>query len=407
MNNIVIIGGGTAGWLSALFTQKNYPKSKIKVIESTKIGILGAGEGSIPDLVSFLYNLDIDIEDFLKKVHGTKKLGINFENWSGIKSSYIHGFGEYSEPTKEKFSFHFNARLMADFLKDVALNRGVEYIDSDVKDFILENNQVKKIKIEDDLLVDVDFLFDCSGFHRLIPKLYNLKWNSYSDQLLVNTALPYFIPRNDPEMYTTTNSISMKCGWMWQIPLKDRWGCGYIYDKNLLSEDNAKKEVEDYLGTKINFNKSFDFDPGIYETTWVENCLLIGLSSGFLEPLEATSIFTIILQLKTFEKYKTDNNENRDKYNEFVNSVNKQNMLFIRLHYDCLRNDTLFWKNYKSLELPLELKNITKNGLVSINDNETLKKMLNISEESFLIFSINSYSLICNNHHLKNTKTLF
>jgi hypothetical protein len=82
-------------------------------------------------------------------------------------------------------------------------------------------------------------------------------------------------------------------------------------------------------------------------------------------------------------------------------------MLFIRLHYDCLRNDTLFWKNYKSLELPLELKNIPKNGLVSINDNETLKKMLNISEESFLIFSINSYSLICNNHHLKNTKTLF
>lgn len=403
MENIVIIGGGTAGWLTALFIQKHYKNSNITVIESSKIGILGAGEGATPNLVTFLKFLDIDENEFLKRVNGTKKLGINFENWSEPGAKYIHGFNSSSDEPTENYSYHFNARLLAEYLREKCIDRSITHIDDEIENLILVDNKVGQIKLVNNLIIDVDFVFDCSGFHRIVGKLYNAKWNSYSQHLKVNTAIPYFLPRNDTEMSTTTNAIAMKYGWMWQIPLQNRWGCGYIYDKNLISEEDAKKEVIEYIGMDVQFNKQINFDPGVYDNIWVENCLMVGLSAGFLEPLEATSIMTIILELNKFIECKSK--DDRLEFNKYMDSINSQNMLFIRHHYNCSRNDTPFWQLYKNTELPEELKLITKNNFISIKTQEELMKVLKVKNTSNLVFSFNSHILVNVENFVKTKKT--
>jgi tryptophan halogenase len=404
MKNIVIIGGGTAGWLTSLYIQKHYKDSNIIVIESSKIGILGAGEGATPNFVTFLKFLGINEDEFLKRVNGTKKTGINFENWSENGTKYKHGFNISSDEPKEIYSYHFNARLLAEYLKEIAVGRNITHIDDNINDLILVDNKVKKIKLESDLILDVDFVFDCSGFHRIIGKLYDVKWNSYSEHLKVNSAIPYFLSRNDVEMSTTTNAISMKYGWMWQIPLQNRWGCGYIYDKNLISEEEVKKEVIEYIGMDVQFNKQINFEPGTYNNIWVENCLMVGLSAGFLEPLEATSINTIILELSEFIECKP--NDDIERFNKYMDSINLQNMLIIRHHYNCSRNDTSFWKLYKDTELPKQLKLITKGNFLSIKTQEDLMEILKVKNSIDIIFSIYSYILINVQNFVKTKKTL-
>ena len=407
MNNIIIIGGGTAGWLTAIFAKKYCKNSNVKLIESTEIGILGAGEGSTPNLVNFLSELEIDEKDLLEKVNGTKKLGIHFHNWSNIEYSYVHGFGDRSEEDESVYAYHFDARLLANYLKEIAITRGVEYIDGKIKN--IEQNEkgdINNIKLENNINYDTDFVFDCSGFHRLIPKLFKLKWKTYTNELMVNTAIPFFLKRNDITVNTRTNAIAMDYGWVWQIPLKNRWGCGYIFDKKLISEDTAKTEIINKFGNDIQINKTIDFQPGTYEKTLINNCLIVGLSSGFLEPLEATSIMTIVVQLKTFKKY-LNNTLTENEFNKSINNILRQNMIVIRHHYNCSKNDTTFWKKYKEKKLPKELEKIVSNkNLMSIKNNTELKKALNVPKSTKLQFPIESYILINNGNFPKKNITL-
>jgi tryptophan halogenase len=407
MNNIIVIGGGTAGWLSAIFAKKYCKNSNVMLIESLEIGILGAGEGSTPNLVNFLSELGIDENDLLKKVNGTKKMGIHFHNWSDIEYSYVHGFGEKSEENKDVYAYHFDARLLADYLKEIAIKRGVEYINGKIKDIEQDGNgNIKNIKLENDTNYKTDFVFDCSGFYRLTPKLFKLKWKSYANQLMVNTAIPFFLKRNDISINTRTNAIAMDYGWVWQIPLQSRWGCGYIFDKKLISEDIAKKEIINKFGNDIQINKTISFEPGTYEKTLVNNCLIVGLSSGFLEPLEATSIMTIVVQLKTFKKY-LNNTLTENEFNESINNIQRQNMVIIRHHYNCSKNNTNFWKKYKEKKLPNELENIVSNkNLIRIKNDFELKKALNVPKSTKLQFPIESYILINNGNFPKKNITL-
>jgi tryptophan halogenase len=407
MNNIIIIGGGTAGWLTAIFAKKYCKNSNVKLIESTEIGILGAGEGSTPNLVNFLSELEIDEKDLLEKVNGTKKLGIHFHNWSNIEYSYVHGFGDRSEEDESVYAYHFDARLLANYLKEIAIIRGVEYIDGKIKN--IEQNEkgdISNIKLENNINYDTNFVFDCSGFYRLTPKLFKLKWKTYTNELMVNTAIPFFLKRNDITVNTRTNAIAMDYGWVWQIPLKNRWGCGYIFDKKLISEDTAKTEIINKFGNDIQINKTIDFQPGTYEKTLINNCLIVGLSSGFLEPLEATSIMTIVVQLKTFKKY-LNNTLTENEFNKSINNIQRQNMIVIRHHYNCSKNDTTFWKKYKEKKLPKELEKIVSNkNLMSIKNNTELKKALNVPKSTKLQFPIESYELINNGNFPKQNITL-
>lgn len=399
---IVIVGGGTAGWLVALSMEKllGYD-ANITLIESEDIGILGAGEGSTPNFPGIINWLGIDFSEFLIKTNATHKLAISFENWNGDGKKYYHPFTalhsefdwcklEYgvkylgylktknlelddyiissklaednmSPLSKElingkdticHFSFHFDAHLVAKYLRKIGERRKIKRVEGVVKEFKLDNhNQIKKIILKDNQSIKCDFVCDCTGFHRLIiGKLFNTQWKSYKDRLKVNTAIPYFLPQSET-IKPYTKAIAMKYGWMWQIPLQNRWGCGYNFDNSYCTIDEAKKEIIDYLGYDVKFGNPIHFEAGRYSDVWVNNCIAFGLSMGFTEPIEATAIFNIINQISCVSKQNILDYLNGDRtfykdYNNWIAKLNDDVVDFLQFHYFTKRSDTEFWKSY-------------------------------------------------------------
>lgn len=406
MKNVIIIGGGTAGWLTALVVNKFHKNCDVTLIESSKIGILGAGEGSVPNFGAILKMLDINQQDFFHNTKSTIKNGLNFINWRGDNKSIKHLFHGENNFINNNNGFHFDARLVAGFFKNIALDRGVKHIDTMVNDIKKESDTVIEISLENGQVVFPDLLFDCTGLGRLvIGKTYNEKWVSYSDYLKVNSAIAYFLPQEKTFSYnsiTQTNMISMKSGWMWQAPLQHRWGCGYVFNDSYITDEEAKKEIEDYIGKEIEVVKTFKYDAGYYERSWIGNSIAIGLSSTFLEPLESTSLMSIIMQLKRLIDIDF-NDKYRENFNDFCKEVNLQNMLFVRYHYMCERNDTKFWSDYKSVKIPKELNNlINEDGSVKVKNNQELYSALKLKEceLSQLTFFYNNYFTV----HKKNSK---
>ncbi len=403
MKNIIIVGGGTSGWLSAYFLKRKYPEYKVSLIESTVIGILGAGEGGTPNLRSIIIDdFGFDEDEFLDKVNGTKKYGIIFDKWhSDKKHSFIHGFG-YDGLENDVYSYHFNARLFAEFLKNKSIDKGVKHIDDEVLSFTQTNNQISEVILKGGQVINADFIIDCSGFSRLIiGDIYKSKWNSYEDELLINSALPFFINEPNIELKQRTVAEAVDWGWMWKIPLQDRWGCGYLYNDTMIDDEFIKNEIIKLYGDRdIQINKKIKFKAGCYENVWVENCVAIGLSSGFLEPLEATSIMTIIFQLRHLPDDIFDFSKIID-YNYKVNKFNYQNMLFIRHHYNCSRNDTSFWKTYRNKPLPKIFDNIYD----TLNNPKPISDIFGI-DNGTLTFTKEQYKHILINNFLKKENTL-
>jgi tryptophan halogenase len=407
--NIVVAGGGTAGWLTALYVQRICPKDTITVIESEEVGILGAGEGSTPQLPWLLRGLGIKENELIQYTNATFKIGISFENWRGTGDKYLHNFSvSESKLSPHKFtskdnnltiglndngkqyayinaiangemigdvnlasklaynnkssfinengnisstinySYHFDASLLAKFLRMKAEERGIKRIEGKITDIISnESGGLGFIKCGD-VEVKSDFVFDCTGFARLfIGKHFGVEWKSYQDKLKVNTAIPFFLPKSDT-LPPYTKAIAMKYGWMWQIPLQNRWGCGYVFDDRYINVEEAKKEAEEMVGQIIKINKVIPFDAGRYVTPWVKNCVAVGLSSMFTEPIEATSIWLIITQLRnlTSDSIHNINEEEILDYNKLIADTSDCITDFLQFHYNTDRNDTSFWKDY-------------------------------------------------------------
>lgn len=420
MKKLLIVGGGTAGWLAALFINNKFKNFDVTVIESSSIGILGAGEGSTPHLINFFDRLGIPVSDLIKHAGATIKNGIKFTNWNNDNKHYYHGFtdnsilnhpdmnaasidipvlalltiakGDHlddvtltsllSEANKVKFtkqdqidpsvnricdfnihgnySIHFNARKLASYLKHLAIARGVNHIDATVTDFdINPNGKVEGVQLINTVdssksIKECDFVIDCSGFKRLlVDKIYKSPWKSYADKLPVNRALPFFIDyKPDEDIPPYTESIAMKYGWVWKIPVEGRYGCGYVFDSSLISDQQAKQEVEDMLGVGINFPTSFNFSAGYFEKPWNKNSLALGLSSGFIEPLEATSIWSTITALEDFAEhidgFLHENDLSIEIFNQKFCEMQDDIFNFVFLHYITKRSDTEFWNKFKN-----------------------------------------------------------
>ena len=409
---IVIIGGGTAGWLSGLyFNKRGY--SDITIIDSSKIGILGAGEASTPNFPSILSYVGINERDFLRTTGATVKVANDFTNWSPFGGKYSHSFihpDMSDHESKSIHGYHFDARKCAEYFKNIGIERGVKHLDVNITHFTQnENGDITNIHTEEKVDVESDFVIDCSGFARLcIGKLLKGKWKSYSKYLKANSAIAYFLPQeneNIQETKTHTQSIAMKNGWMWQAPLKHRWGCGYVFNDTYITAGEAKREVEDHLGREIEIVKTFKYDAGAYEETWINNCVALGLAGGFLEPLEGTSLMTVIhslLKIGTI-KIENSNTKNRKIYNNYVSNMNYESMLFVRHHYNCGRTDTKFWKDIDEEKLPDDLINI-KNNLYSIKDDKELASILG-SKQATTTFGIYNYQVVDLGHKVKTSKT--
>jgi len=430
---IIILGGGTAGWFTALFCNKYFHGHNITLIESDKIGILGAGEGTTPQIISSLQFLDIDPLDVIKRTGGTFKNGINFKNWNGDNKQYFHPFtkDEYSylihealnknkniddfvyankisydnkiDPNNCTYALHFDAFKIAKYLKTVAIGRGVKHIQGEYKK-ANGKNKIKSIILEDKRKFDCDFIFDCTGFARLlIGKHFKTPWVSYQKHLPMKSAVPFML-EHDKDLIPYTEAIAMKYGWVWKIPLQERWGSGYIYDSDYINADEAIEEASNYFKKDLKPLRVFKFDAGRYEKVWVSNCMAVGLSTGFTEPLEATSIWLALVQLELLKHYlsniKNLNKESINSYNEIVKENNDNVLSFLYLHYLTKRKDSPFWKNFKkNTVVPDKLKpilNKIEKGNLNIIDLMTQKGTLYFSYIGHILVS-NGLGLIKKN----------
>jgi tryptophan halogenase len=401
---MIVLGGGTAGWLTALFIKRFFKKSEVTLIESDKIGILGAGEGSTPNFPYIIKKLNINENDFLIHTKSTIKEGIDFINWKGDSSKYLHDFDG-------KYGYHFDAIKVAAYFKKIAISRGIHHIIGDVTSFKKYKDTISELSLEDDTKINIDFIFDCSGFYRrVLGKELNAEWIDTTEYLTVDSAIPFFLPMKDDlniTSITRTNAIAMKYGWMWQIPLQHRWGCGYVFDSRYINSEEAKEEVEKYLGHIIESPRTIKFESGYYKDVWIGNCIAIGLSSSFFEPLEATSLMGVINQLffLIYDKYGLQNVKNRNNYNRLMEDKNKEILAFIRHHYISDKKDTKFWKdieNNKILDKMIDCYDA--NGyLIDLNQDNIFKESSKTKE---FIFSYKSYKIVENGNRIKKFKNL-
>lgn len=400
--DITIVGGGTAGWLAAYTLSKAQPNiHNITVIESSEIGIIGAGEGSTGifiDLIAGRYfnKSDIDLEEFVNYCNATNKIGIKFNNWLKDNKSFftpldgsptgsmmndyifkyvLHKFGKDKVHIASKIgldyeaernfnvfnAFHFDAHLVGQFFKNKCLKNNIKHIDAIVQDVIINssNGYVDAVVLASGEKVCSDFFFDCSGFNKILMNKLNVKWKSYSKYLPCNTAMPFVLNYTANEKIEPwTNATALSSGWMWDIPLQSRRGCGYVYNDQYITPEQAKLEVEILLEREIAPIKIINFDPGRAEKLWEKNVISLGLASCFVEPLQATSIHTTISQLLLFvneflskDIEITNKKEHQDSYNRRTANFYDLNLDFVSMHYQGNRNDTPFWRHIKENEV--------------------------------------------------------
>ena len=429
---IVLVGGGTAGWVTALIASAIHPKHNITVIASSKIGVVGVGESTTGlftgILINVVTNFGCDQNEFIKETGATLKYAIKHKGWTNnIDDYYIgpidgtttacavpdimfnygldklsrqdmlklskcghsiyHGSSNFNKHTKQfinvhHHAYHIDAHLTGQYFKKICLQRhNTKYIDSEVLDVSLnEQGFVKDLGLSNGQTVDGDLFVDCSGFNRVIMKHLPSKWVSYKDNLPLNSGMPFRLKYKQdevPEPYTT--AWAQKAGWMWQIPLMDKKGCGYVYCDAYTTPDKAQEEIETILGQKIDPIKTIKFDPGRQESAWIKNCVTIGLSSTFLEPLEAISIHSTIVQANNlfleYVKPTINNTINEGSiaiYNKRTRKLYDDLKDFLVMHYMGGREDSEFWKYIKTgvtkTEFVKELLEMAKNKIPTIND---------------------------------------
>lgn len=385
---IIIVGGGTAGLVSALVLKTRFPQKSIEIIKSDNIGIIGVGEGTTEHWNHFMQMVGIDYRTLVKETDATFKYGVMFDGWKDRPflhsipddvnnlriGQYLSGYGflignkksiEHLNPIgawegkldldRSIYQFHFNTHKLNDFLLKLCVDRGITIHTDDITDVSVSNNKITSIKSKNNNYT-ADFFIDCTGFKKLLISKLGSQWQSYSKWLKVNEAIAFQTPDTD-EYNPYTLAKAMDYGWMWRIPVWGRWGNGYVFDNNFISADQAKQEVEKLLGIKINVAKNIQFDPGRLEKSWIGNCVAIGLSSNFVEPLEATSIGSAIQQTFLLMHYISNYDESSvNQYNKKVNLVLDNVRDFIILHYLNNSDKTEFWKKVNNINVPVSLQ---------------------------------------------------
>jgi len=387
IKSVCVLGGGTSGLTSALIIKARFPTLKVTVVKSAKIGIIGVGEASTEHWRYFLQFCNLDYLECLKECGATFKYGVLFEGW--MKHDYFHNVHElFAETVAGQYSlamayviahdikfkdytdslalknkvvftdvptnqFNFNTFKLNKWLSDKCLEKGIEIVDDEIKDVVIENNNI--VKLKGDREHTADFFIDCSGFKRLLISKLGSKWQSYKEYLPMNQAIAF--PTPDTDEYTPyVLSKAMKAGWMWRTPVRGRWGNGYVFDNKYITAEEAQKECEDYLGFKVKLAANIKFEAGSLDKIWQGNCVALGLSSSFVEPLEATAIGVGINQCFMLVHMMLNYNQGViDSYNEQARHIIENVRDYIVCHYIVDKKDTPFWKELK-IKLPDTLK---------------------------------------------------
>ncbi len=402
IRKLVIVGGGTAGWMAAAAIARALGKVlDIELIESDAIGTVGVGEATIPPIRNLHLLLDLDEADFLREVNGTYKLGIEFQNWGHLGERYFHPFAAHGTDTwaaqfhhywvkarsqgetgeldefsyeavlgregrfgqngdhKASYAYHFDAGKYAKLLRKFAERDGVKRIEGKVVDVAQqpESGYIRSVTLESGQVVDGDFFIDCSGFRGLlIEQALETGWEDWGQWLKSDRALAVQTESVVPPT-PFTRATARSAGWQWRIPLQTRVGNGLVYSSDYLSDDQAKKTLFDNLdGKPITDPRPIRFRTGRRLKQWNKNCLAIGLSSGFLEPLESTSIHLIQNSIIRFIKLFPSNGIDPAEVEQFNRDV-RQEIEYIRdfiiLHYHVTeRTDSEYWIGCREMSVP-------------------------------------------------------
>lgn len=413
LKNIVIVGGGSAGWMTAAALSSLLSPQSISVtlIESESIGTVGVGEATIPDIINFNALLGINEAEFLKATNGTFKLGIEFIDWGKKGESYFHPFGTHgvdmqgidfhqywlyskhagnSRPIQDysvcalaaeqnkftrpdnnprsplshlRYAYHIDATDYARYLRRYAEERGVKRLEGKVVD-VTQNNtsgDIKSLKLENGSEIYGDFFFDCTGFRSLLSgKTLETPFIDWSHWLPCDTAQTVASESSD-QLLPYTKSTAKTAGWQWRIPTQKRTGNGHIYSSQYIDDNEAIETLMSGLDTAATGTpRKISFKTGCLEEFWRNNCISIGLSAGFLEPLESTSLFLIQMGISRFiSLFPTSSVSDviRKEYNMQMMKEFTQVRDFIILHYKATkRNDSEFWNYCRTMDIPNSLQ---------------------------------------------------
>lgn len=404
MKKITIVGSGTAGLITALVLRKAFPLKEINIISSSKIGIVGVGEGSTEHWSNFMGLCEIPLGEMITESRATHKNGIRFENWTFHTPDYFHSvansdqvepigyYGLYNGLIKDgktlteninsramienkvradnpHFSvnqFHFDTFKLNNYLSRICLYRNITVIDAEVIKVNLnpENGYIESVILDDLSFFESEFWIDATGMRRtLISSVSDAKWNSFNKYLQMDSAIAFPTP-SDPsgEIRPYTRARGMKNGWVWEIPTQDRRGNGYVYSSQHCTDDQAVSEVSQLLGIDVEPARSFKFDPGHLKEFWVKNCVAVGLAAAFVEPIEATSIGSTIQQAKCLMQnlgnYDINSKKMQEDYNKKMNIMMENILAMISLHYISDRNDSEMWRQQQVMDKPDYLANL-------------------------------------------------
>jgi tryptophan halogenase len=435
IRKIVVVGGGTAGWMTAAALSKALDSAdyQIQVIESKQVSTVGVGESTIPSMAEFNKFIGLDERKFIRESQATFKLGIEFVNWKQIGESYIHPFGEYGieissvpfhhywlrmkatgqdQPLASfsleaqaikagrfvqrtgidhpklrntAYAYHLDATLYATSLKEVSLSRDVEHLLGHVQHVMLDGDDgtIKYLVLESGERVAGDFFIDCSGGRGLlIEEALGTGYEDWSHWLPCDSAWVVQSEGNTA-MVPYTQSTAHSAGWTWRIPLQHRTGNGCVFSSKHITNGEAEHTLLSAIeGESMGSPRLLNFKTGIRKKAWNKNCVAIGLSAGFIEPLESTSIHLIQLGLfrllGLFPGSKTEP-VLAATYNNELRATCEGIRDFIILHYAATeRTDSAFWYDCRQMEIPASLREkielYRNNGILLPKDKDLFKE---------------------------------
>lgn len=432
--SVVIVGGGTAGWMAAAFLARiGHGSFPVTLVEADGIATVGVGEATIPSIQLFNQLLGINENEFLVATHGSIKLGIEFRNWGKKHHHYQHAFGgigidvglldfyhywlrakqsgdpsslwDYAlnaeaalqkkfAPTERvgdtrlsglKYAYHFDASRYAQFLRQYAENLGVKRQEGVIEQVKQSpNGSIKSVVLVNGEEIDGDLFIDCSGFRALlIEKTLGTGFEDWSHYLPCDRAIAVAC-ENTGEINPYTRSTAHAAGWQWHIPLQHRTGNGHVFCSDYMSEDQATAILLNNLeGKPLAEPRTITFKTGIRKKIWNKNCVSLGLASGFLEPLESTSIALIQHGLELLVKYFPGKNISEPDVEEFNRHMRREYEMvrdFIILHYHLTeRDDTPFWSRCRLMpvpeRLPKKIALFKSHGRVVRDNNELFGEM--------------------------------
>jgi tryptophan 7-halogenase len=403
---VVVAGGGTAGWIAATALSRQLgPLLDITLVESDEIGTVGVGEATIPTFKTFHRLMDIDEQEFMRATNASFKLGISFENWGEVGDRYIHSFGQigkgiwmgdfhhfwyqakaygsncslddyclelqaadaerfdHNEQKPLSYAYHLDATAYARFLRAICEARGVRRVEGKITrvDQHAETGDITSLLIDNGTEVEGDLFIDCTGFRGLlIEQTLKTGYEDWSEWLPTNSAFAVQTESVKPAV-PYTRAVAHHAGWRWQIPLQHRVGNGLVFCSDYMSDDEARdfllKEVD---GKPLFEPRKINYVTGTRRKSWNKNVIALGLSSGFVEPLESTSIHLImvaITRLLQMFPFSDDVDGLRDRFNKMSRVELEKIRDFIILHYhQTERTDSPFWNYCRTMSVPDSLK---------------------------------------------------